>query len=347
MTRSLLTFCAIVFTLTISAQVRIEQPLTENSINPIGIDNIKPRFSWKTTSNTPNTLQTAYEIKVLEGKKIVWSSGKVSSDQSVLVPYGGPSLAANHKYSWQVKAWDNHGKSSSWSNIATWQMGLLQPSNWKAKWIEGQLAEDSIIRPAHMFRKQFNCSKKISTATAYITSHGMYEAMINGKRVGDDYLTPGWTSYNKRLQYQSYDVTGLLTGGNNVAGATVGSGWYRTPLIWDPVKNIYGSDLGLLFQLHINYSDGTEETIVSDESWKSSGKGAIRSSELYEGEVYDANMDQASWSTINFDDSKWDPVIIKTFPSDNLVTTYNEGVKKHEIFNALKLIITPPWRKGN
>jgi alpha-L-rhamnosidase len=345
MIRSLLTICAIVFTITISAQVKIEQPLTENLIDPIGIDNNKPRFSWKITSNTPNTLQTAYAIKVSEGKKIIWSTGKVASDQSVLINYDGPSLAANHQYSWQVKIWDNHGKSSAWSNMSTWQMGLLHSSNWKAKWIEGQLAEDSIIRPAHLFRKQFNLSKKISSAVAYITAHGMYEAMINGKRVGDNYLTPGWTSYNKRLQYHAYDVTDLLNTGNNVAGASLASGWYRTSLLWDPHKNIYGSKLGLLFQLHINYSDGTDETIISDESWKSFDKGPIRSSELYEGEVYDANMDNTAWSTVHFDDNKWSPVIVKTFPADNLVTTYNESVKKHEVFKALKLITTPKGEK--
>lgn len=325
--------------------MKIEQPLTENLIDPIGIDNIKPRFSWKITSNTSNTLQTAYEIKVMEGKKIVWSSGKISSDQSVLVPYGGPSLAANHKYSWQVKAWDNHGKSSPWSNIATWQMGLLQLSNWKAKWIEGQLAEDSIVRPAHIFRKQFNCSKKIRSATAYISSHGMYEAMINGKKVGDIYLAPGWTSYHKRLQYHAYDVKDLLTTGDNAIGATLASGWYRTSLLWLDHKDNYGKKIALLLQLHINYEDGTEEIIVTDENWKSFDQGPVINSELYNGEIYNANMDDPSWSKAGYDDSKWSPVIVRSFPLDNLITTYNEGVKKHEVFKPVKIINTPKGEK--
>ena len=154
-------------------------------------------------------MQTAYEIRVLSNKKAVWNPGKVSSDQSVHIPYAGAPLQSGKKYSWQVRVWDHSGKASAWSAPAFFQMGLLNKNDWKAKWIEPGFKEDS-PHASPLFRKQFSLHKKIAAATAYITSHGLYEAHINGKRVGDAYLTPGWTSYNKRLQYQAYDVTNLL-----------------------------------------------------------------------------------------------------------------------------------------
>ena len=166
-------------------------------------------------------------------------------------------------------------------------MGLLNPADWKAKWIQAGYTEDSIKRPSPLFRKQFTLPKKVRSATAFITSHGLYEAFINGRRVGNAWLTPGWTSYNKRLQYQVYDVTGLLQNDKNTVGVMLGSGWYRGSLAWNNNKNIYGKELALLFQLQVTYTDGSTATIISDENWKSS-VGAIRSSEIYNGEENDA-----------------------------------------------------------
>lgn len=327
------------------AQVNVGHLLVENLINPIGIDNTTPRFSWKLYSNTKNTLQTAYEIRVLHEKKNIWNTGKQASDQSVLVAYSGPALELNKRYTWQVRVWDNHGKVSSWSAPATWQMGLLRPSGWKASWIEAQVEEDTLMLSAHLLRKQFSASGKIKSATAYITSHGVFEAMINGKRVGDSYLSPGWTSYNKRLQYQAFDVTGLVQQGNNAVGVTLGSGWYRTPLVWPSNKNLYGSKLALLFQMHIVFTDGTEETIISDESWKAENNGPIRRSEIYNGEIYDANLEKKDWTKYGYDDNNWKSVKIQAFPKEHIIAEINEPVKKHETFKALKLITTPKGEK--
>ncbi len=320
-------------------QVQVSNLLCENFSNPVGLDVIQPRLSWQIISDKKNVMQTAYEIKV-SAKSVVWNSGKINSDSSVHVAYKGSRLQSGTKYSWQVRIWDNSGKASAWSQSASWQMALLDPSDWKAKWIEQGFAEDTINRPTPLFRKEFKTDKKIKSATAYITSHGMYEGYINGKRIGDLYLTPGWTSYNKRLQYQTYDVTSQLTQGSNVIAMALGSGWYRSHLAWEDNKNVYGRDAALLFQLDITYSDGTKESVVSDESWKST-TGSIRYAEIYNGEIIDAREQRTGWRQAGYDASRWNGVTIKDYDKSMLIATQNEPVKKHETFTPVKIFTTP------
>ena len=322
------------------AQVTVTNLLTENQVNPVSIDIVQPRFSWQLKGGKRNIQQTAFEIKVLQKNTAVWSSGKVASAQSVLLPYAGTALQSGRQYSWQVKVWDNNGKASLWSTAAFFKMGMLNAADWKAKWLEAGFAEDSINRPAQYFRKPFGVNKKIQSAYAYITAHGMYEAQINGKRVGDYYLTPGWTSYNNRLQYQVYDVTSLLKNGANAVGVVAANGWYRGYLAWNDNKNIYGKKLAILFQMEIEYTDGTTQTITSDESWKSA-TGAIRYAEIYNGEIYDARQEKNGWSNAMYNDNNWSGV--KTVAADKavLVATYNEPIKKQEIFKPVKILKTP------
>lgn len=329
-------------------ELKVSELLCENMTNPIGLDAKQPSFTWQLSGSKRGLIQTAYEIRVgkntgmlSQGKDLIWKSGKVISDQSVHIPYSGASLSSAEKYYWQVRVWDATGKASQWSDIAFWQMGLLVPSDWKAKWIRQSTVESPGHQPSPIFRKQFSAAKKIASATAFITSHGMYEAFINGQRVGDDYLTPGWTSYQKRLQYQVYDVTSLLQDSQNSVGVMLGSGWFRGRLAWEVKnQNIFGSELGLLFQLLIKYTDGSSATIVSDESWKQS-TGSLISSSLYDGEVNDARLEKTGWSKPGYDDKNWSAV--KTFDFDNskLIATSNEPVKRHEILNPVKIFKTP------
>ncbi len=324
------------------AQLKVTNLLCENRTNPIGLDIMQPRFSWQLQSDRRNVKQAAYEIIVSDHpsyKSTVWTSGRVTSDQSVHIPYAGNALQSGKDYYWKVRGWDDKG-TAIWSNSNQWKMGLLNANDWKAKWITPGYNEDTISRPSPLFRKQFNTSKKVRSAYVYVTSHGLYEATLNGKRIGDAYLAPGWTSYNKRLQYQVYDVTSLLQSGNNAIGVTLGNGWYRGTIGFANNKNFYGKDIALLFQLDIQYTDFTTSQIVSDESWKSS-TGAIRYSEIYNGETIDGRMEKVGWQLPGYNDSEWSGVKVMPFSKDVLIATYNEPVKKHEVFQPVKIFKTP------
>ena len=324
------------------AQSGVKNLLTENLSNPIGIDSKLPRFSWQLSNDQRNLLQSAYSVQVFEvGKKpvSVWQSGKINSAQSVFVSYKGNSLQSNKKYNWLVQVWDNKGRNFT-SDTASFQMAFLQVSDWKAKWIEPGYIEDSVMRPSPLFRKEFNANKTIAAATAYITAHGLYEAQINGQRISDAFLTPGWTVYQKRLQYQVYDVTKMLTKGANAIGVTLGSGWYRGFIGFSKQNNFYGKDIALLLQLEITYSDGSTERIVTDESWKSS-TGAIRSSEIYNGETIDAREEKKGFALVGYNDAGWSAVKTGSHSKDILIATYNEMVKKKETFKPVKIFKTP------
>jgi len=322
------------------AQADVRNLLTENLTNPVGVDIAQPRFSWQLVSEKRNVTQSAHELKVFSGKTTLWNSGKVISSQSVHVPYAGSPLQSGKKYTWQVRVWDNTGKASAWSHPGSFQVAFLKTSDWKAKWIGPGYDEDLIWRPSPLIRKQFSVTKKVASATAYITAHGMYEAHINGKRLGDAYLTPGWTAYKKRLQYQVYDVTAMLKTGPNAIGVMLGNGWYRGIIGYANNIDVYGKDISLLCQLDITYTDGTSESILSDGSWKSS-TGAIRYSEIYNGEIIDARLDKAGWTLAGYNDSDWSGAKIANYPMDVLIATRNEPVKKHETFVPVKVFKTP------
>jgi alpha-L-rhamnosidase len=345
MRKNYLLLYVLIFIATVTdAQVKVQYLLCENQTNPIGLDVQQPRFSWQLVSDQRNVSQTAYEIVVSDAKGTMWKTGKVMSDQSVHVPYSGTALQSGKKYTWEVRVWDNSGKPSPWSEPAFFQTALLNSSDWKAKWIEPGFVEDSINRPTPLFRKEFKTAKKIQSATAYITAHGMYEGYINGKRIGDFYLTPGWTSYNKRLQYQTYDVTNLLGQGSNVIAMGLGNGWYRGYLAWAGNKNSFGRDIALLFQLDIVYADGTRALVISDDSWKST-TGSITNAEIYNGETIDARKQKTGWHTAGYDDKNWNGVKVSDYNKSNLIATINEPVKKHETFTPVKIFTTPKGEK--
>lgn len=324
-------------------KTEVKELVCEYKINPIGIDVQKPRLSWQIISTEENLLQTAYEIKVTEQDakgKLIWTSGKVSSDKSVNIAYEGPALKSMQRVYWQVRIWDNKNKVSNWSAPSYWEMGILEPGSWKASWIEFQSESDvKGSKPAQYFRKDFSTGKKIKSARVYVTSLGLYQLFLNGKKVSSDQFTPGWTSYKNRLQYQTYDVTSIIQPENSI-GAIVGDGWYRGNIGWGNENGYYGSKLALLAQLQINYTDGTSQLIGTDESWKVSN-GPIIFSDIYNGETYDARKEMPDWANIGLDDSKWGKVAVVDQSKKILISPQGEVVKAIEEIKPVKLITTP------
>jgi alpha-L-rhamnosidase len=327
-----------------SQDITVKNLTAEHKKDPIGIDILTPRLSWKIYGTGNDIMQTFYSIRVstdqkFSSGKMVWQSGKTKSEESILVPYNGPALKSGTRYFWQVMIWDNKGRESKWSETALFEMGLLDASEWKAKWIEMK-GDTNRYSPSPHFRKDFTVGKNIQKAVAYVTSHGFYELHINGKKVGEQVLTPGWTSYGKRLQYQVYDVTSQVIKGNNTIGAFLGDGWYRGTLAWGNNWAVYGKRLGLFVQLKLTYTDGSEELVVSDESWKCNNDGALRMSDIYDGEIFDANKKLTGWDIPGYNDSKWEKVIIGNHPF-NLIASEGSQVKKIQEIKPIKIFRTP------
>jgi alpha-L-rhamnosidase len=321
----------------------------EYKVDPLGIDVRKPRLSWEMESGERGVMQTSYEVRVagseaeLAKGKVIWSSGKVDSDSSNQVEYAGPALESGKSYFWQVRAADNHGHVSEWSKTARWEMGLLEVGDWKAKWITPDVPEDEKkSNPAPMLRREFavNAKKKVERARIYASAMGLYELELNGKRVGDEYFTPGWTAYDFRLQYQTYDVTGMLKNGANCLGAMLGDGWFRGRSGWGGKRDLYGKKLGLLAQLVIRYADGTQELVTSDEKWTAT-TGPIVMSDIYDGETYDARLERKGWSQAGLDDKEWKGVTLMDAPKATIVAQAGPAVKEIDELRPVKVFTTP------
>src|SRR6185437_6658441 len=440
--------------------------------NPLGIDNTTPHFSWQSDNTERNWRQSAYQILVASsahnlqgGKADVWDSGKQSSDESVGIAYGGPALQSRKRYYWTVRVWDANGQQSQASESAWWEMGLLQTSDWSAKWITrtdaeaaadragiswiwaaGQNAFEAVPKsvflfsttvnlkekpkdaalfviargdfkaqingveagakhnwhefdredvtnllkmgkntieievtvaepnpfgpdagaktvkvalaallkitkpsgdvvrvfsnskwkaraqneskwkksdvvaelddaklgpvpplppPAALLRRSFEVTKSLKSARLYATALGSYRMFLNGHPATDDLLTPGFTDYSKRVQYQTYDVTRQVASGKNVLGAILGEGWFGSGMTWSGQAYFFQPPpVRLLAQLEIQYSDGTHDNIVSDGSWKAAASPILHS-EIYSGETYDARDESENWDQASFDDTKW------------------------------------------
>ena len=253
---------------------------TEYLKKPMGIDIQKPRLMWNAEGGVK---QTAYQI-VTDS----WDSGKVaSSTMQAVYPV---LLRSRERVLWRVRLWDENDRPGDWAE-ASFEMGLLKESDWQAKWITGNYKVDAKTRyPVDCFRKTFSVRGAVKKARLYITACGLYEARINGRKVGDFFMAPGYTDYRKRMQYQTYDVTDMLSVGEQSLCVELADGWYRGSCGAFGLKNQYGTETKLLAQLEIEYADGKRERVVSDGSWDWSNDGPVRFADNKDGETVDARL---------------------------------------------------------
>ena len=261
---------------------------TEYLCQPVGIDIARPRLSWNCEDGVK---QTAYQIIAKVNGEIIWNSGKVDSSSMTHIPYGGPELHSRERVYWSVKLWDENGNGGEISR-SFFEMGLLDASDWKAKWITGNYKAKKKERyPVDNFRKQISVDAEVKSARLYITACGLYAAKLDGQKIGNFCLAPGHTDYRKRIQYQTYDVTEMLTAGRHALTVQLADGWYRGSCGAWGIRNQYGTETKLLAQLEITYADGKQETIATDESWDWSNDGPIRFADNKDGEVINANRE--------------------------------------------------------
>lgn len=318
----------------------------EYRTNPLGIGAGSPQLSWQIESDRRGTLQRGYQIIVAKEDadftKPVWDTGYTESDQSIQIVYGGQQLQSRTRYLYKVKVWDNFGRESAWSEVAWWEMGLLDRAEWSADWVTPNESEiDSQSEAAFLLRKQFEVKGTIQSARIYATAAGVYELYLNGTRVSDELLAPGWTSYPTRLQVQTYDVTDLLHPEGNGIGILLGDGWYKSGMGFENKNFKYGERRAVLAQLHIRYQDGTETVVATDTTWKAS-TGAIQYATIYHGETYDARLEQAGWSSARFRDDEWRSTeIYSDISFDRLIPQENAPTRVTETIRPIAYFITP------
>src|SRR5436190_18930018 len=332
------------------AQMIVQNLRCEMLVNPLGIDIKEPRLSWQLSSDQRNVQQTAYEIIVSSSREKlskndgdVWSSGKINSSQSIHVEYAGKELQSGKEYFWKVRSFTNKGETA-WSESAYWSMGLLNKTDWKAKWIGYDKASpwDSITQwsrlSARYLRKKFRTTDDIKKATVYISGLGLYELYINGEKIGDQVLAPNPTDYRKSFFYNTYDVTEQVRTGANTVAAVLGNGRFFT--MRQNYKTQKHNTFGypkLLLQLEIEYAAGGKTVIVTGETWKLNVDGPIRRNNEYDGEEYDATKEFRGWNNIGFDESKWMKPELVAAPPGKMIAQMSEPMKVMQIIKPVSI----------
>ena len=339
--------------------------VTSGNLKVISLKSIKTDqrgilFSWQIHSSLRNQFQSAYRLQVATSpeslktsKNLVWDSGEVKSEQSNLVTAPGLTVNRAQTYYWRVKIRNRENQESDWSEPAVFRTGLLTEANWQgAQWIGyedlpvekrmvpgvhgsgDKLGDKCLDRPViPLFRKEFEVDKQVKEATLYITGLGQYETSINGQKVGNSFMSPGWTNYDKTILYNLYDVTSMLKQGKNAIGAIVGNGFYninreryrKLVIAWGNPK--------LIGQLRIQYTDGTEQVLVTGPDWKTA-PSPITYTSIYGGEDYDARLEQADWNLAGFNDISWKSAVLVTAPSGKLVEEYDYPLEIKDTFSA-------------
>ena len=327
----------------------------EYFVNPLGIDAARPRLSWELSSPVRGARQAAYRVRVAgdpytlsEGGADLWDSGRVESDQSIHVEYGGAPLRSGQRAWWTVEVWtdgNQDGSAATGPEPAFWEAGLLAPEDWTARWIgPAQVAPADAPPPALYLRKTLDLvvrsvrsasssgraersgsvgrsGRAVRRARVYVTALGIYELFLNGQRIGLDRFRPGWTDYRHRVLYDVYDLTPLLQPGDgpHVLGATLADGWYSGHVAHLPRRH-YGDRPAFLAQVAVEYDDGSTETIGTDETWRVTDAGPVRAADLLMGETYDARQELPGWDAPGFDDGAWKPATVLPAPTGVTLT---------------------------
>lgn len=330
--------------------VKVDSLKVEMQENPVGVETPTPRFSWQIASNVQDIHQKAYRIQVARSEQdlkketnLLWDSGDVPNDESVLIPYEGEALLSGEVYYWRVKAITNQGETA-WSKTGHWSMALLNASEWQAKWI----GEDTLSNPgetgrgdtrlaARYLRKPFESAKRVKRAVLYISGLGAYEAYINGQRVSDDILAPTVSWYPERVYYNVHDVTRLMWKNDNLLAVKLGNGRYFGMRESD--TQVFGLPK-LLAQLEIEYTDGTREMVVSDESWEVTSKGPVVANNEFDGEEYDARKELPLWNLIR-DDTAWKQADIMAAPGGTLTAQPNPNIRIQEELTPVSITGLP------
>jgi alpha-L-rhamnosidase len=311
----------------------IEGLTVERRIDPLGIDARRPRFGWRLVGDGAAARQSAYQVQVIDG----WDSGRHDGSTSTYVEYSGAPLESRRRLTWRARVWDANGEASEWSAPASFEMGLLEPTDWSAHWIEhlvpdlfSEPEERRRTRAAPLLRRRFSLSTPPERARLYITARGLYEAFVNGTRVGEEWLAPGWTDYHQRIQYQTFDVTPLLRSGDNALAVRLGDGWY-TGNVGSWGRGRYGDAPSLLCQL-----EADDLTIGSDERWVGLDSGTWLN-DLQSGERTDLSKQPANWTEVTFDDASWRNAARRAAPGSRLVANRDDGIRVVETLPALSV----------
>jgi alpha-L-rhamnosidase len=325
------------------APVRLADLRCEYLTDPLGIDAARPRISWVIESDRRGERQTAYQVLAASSAEALaadrgdlWDSGKVDSDASIGIAYAGMPLASGADATWKVRVWDRDGKPSGWSAPALWSVGLLSKVDWRGQWIAR--TDEKSSQPAPLFRKEFSVDGKVRRARLYIAGLGYHEVRLNGKKVGDHVLDPGYTRYDRRVLYVIHDVTGLLAAGKNAIGAILGNGWFNvhTKAVWNFHDAPWRASPRLLLELRIDLDDGKTQVVASDASWRTS-TGPIVFDSIYAGETYDARLEKPGWDAPGFDDSSWDRAKAAEAPRGVLAAQMGPPIRVSKVLEPAKI----------
>jgi alpha-L-rhamnosidase len=286
----------------------------DHDAEPLGVDERHPRLSWLLPDGASR--QIAYRVEA-DG----WDSDRVESTSSTYVEWGGHELTSRRRIEWRVKVWTDAGESE-WSEAAWWEMGLLEPTDWRATFVS---PVEEVIgppghRPAHLLRRTFEVPALPERARAYATAHGIYELFINGARVGDRELSPGSTAYRTHLEVQTYDITALLRAGENTVCSVLSDGWYRGLVGFTREHDTFGRDTSLLVQIELDLPDGEQLVVGTDESWECTATGPIVAADLIEGQHVDHRIEPDGWG----------PVRVVAHDFDRLTTSPAPPVRRVE-----------------